>query len=346
MKSILNYPVIFFLLIVFSACRKDNPEIKEQLLSGSISDGSLLLVNEGNFQFGNASVSSIDIESGEVIEDIFKSANNQALGDVAQSIYHFNKNLYVIVNNSGKIEVVNHKSFKSEASISGLTSPRYMLALSNNKAYVSDLYANAIHIIDLNTHTKTGSIPFSGWCERMCEVYGKVFVTAPNSSYLYVLNAASDQISDSILVRKGASSLVLDKYNYLWVLCSGDVSTSVNAALYKINPVNKELINSFEFPSGQNPYVLKISGNNDTLYYLNNGVFQMPVNTNTLPSSSIIPQGALNFYGMGIHPESADIYVTDAVDYVQKGKVMRYSSKGELLNTYQAGIIPSKILFK
>ena len=36
---------------------------------------------------------------------------------------------------------------------------------------------------------------------------------------------------------------------------------------------------------------------------------------------------------MTINPVNGDVYIADAIDYVQNGVVLRYSAEGELLDT-------------
>ena len=51
------------------------------------------------------------------------------------------------------------------------------------------------------------------------------------------------------------------------------------------------------------------------------------------------------FYGLGIHPQTKEILVADAIDYVQRGKYV-YQANGTLVKTYLAGIIPGDFYFK
>jgi hypothetical protein len=81
------------------------------------------------------------------------------------------------------------------------------------------------------------------------------------------------------------------------------------------------------------------------LYFLNAGVFRMSINDSQLPATAFIPGTSGNFYGLGIHPISGDVYVSDAIDFVQQGKVLRYSSAGTLSSDFTVGIIPGDFLF-
>ena len=326
------------LFLTLSSCVKDQPTEEEE--SALITSGNgVYIINEGNFQFGNASVSYYDVDTKTLKEDIYKTANSIALGDVAQSMAVLNNKAYIVVNNSSKIEVVNAQTFVSVATIAGLPSPRYFLAVNNAKAYVSDYKANAISIVDLNTNTKTGSIPCTGFTEEMAMAYGKVFVTNVFRDKVYVINASTDLITDSITVGYGSSSIQQDKNGKLWVLCVGDQTNIIDATLYRINPLNNSVEMYYTFPVAEYPSKLKMNGTNDTMYFLNSGVYQMPISASSLPSSPFITQGSKSFYALGVDPASGVIYVADAIDYVQKSSVYRYTSQGVLLNTFKAGII-------
>jgi len=341
-----NLFLIGILTCTLFACRKDKPE---DLVQPPISIGAngVYITNEGNFMFGNGKVSYYDPTQATVTEDLFQPANSRPLGDVCQSMCLFNGKAYLIINNSNKIEVVNSNTFVSTAIISGFTSPRYFLPVSNNKAYVTDFTSNNIAIVDLSNNTISGNIPCSGWTEELVLAYGKAFVTNQKRDKIYVINTADDILTDSIGVGYASNSIVEDKNGRLWVMCGGKQTNSINASLHRINPVTNIVEQTFTFPnSSDSPWRLQINGTNDTLYFLNNGVYRMPINSTSLPAASFISQGSNNFYGLGIDPTSSIIYVADAVDYVQRGVIYCYKTDGTLINTFLAGIIPGDFYFK
>ena len=43
---------------------------------------------------------------------------------------------------------------------------------------------------------------------------------------------------------------------------------------------------------------------------------------------------------------NGDVYVADAIDYVQNCVVLRYSAEGELLDTFTVGIIPGAFCWR
>ena len=333
-------------ILTITACNKP----KYGTLSGgsvSISNG-VFINNEGNYGWGNASVSYYDLKTGEVTPDIYKQVNNLPLGDVCQSITYYNDKYYIVVNNSNKIEIVNSLTFKSVASIHNLVSPRYLLPVSNNKAYISDMYENKISVLNLSSNVLTKKINCPGSTEEMLLFRNKVFVTNTGNRYLYIVDTLNDNLNDSIMVGASPYSIQIDNNSKLWVLCAGNPNPGVVfGTLYKINPLNSQVEKIFNFMNVLNLWnKLRINRSKDTLYYINNGVFQLPVNSGNLPQSPLIPQKSNNYYGLGIEPDNGNIFVSDAIDYVQPGKIYIYESKnGVLIKSFIAGIIPGDFLF-
>ena len=151
---------IVFIIPLFFSCIKDKPQDSIQPQVQLSTAKKVYIINEGNFGSGNASVSLYDTGNDALIENFYQTQNTilPTLGDVAQSLSFINDKFYLVVNNSGKISVCDNQ-FKKITQITNLSSPRYLLPVTNQKAYVSDYNANAISIIDLNSNLKTGSIP-------------------------------------------------------------------------------------------------------------------------------------------------------------------------------------------
>lgn len=342
---------IFYILsftLLFASCRKDVPPQKNAF-SGSITAGQrVFITNEGGFGYNQASISLYDPASQQVISDIYKpNNNNQSLGDICQSLFISNTSIYAVVNNSGKVAVLDKNTFQQTGVINGLNSPRYLLPVSNNKAYVTDLYANAISIVDLNSNTKTGSIPCSGWTEEMVLSFGQVFVTNLRSSYVYVINSTSNTITDSIQVAFGASSIVKDKNEKIWIACGGDSLKSSLPKIVCFDPITHTVEKEFTFTHYYtSPSQLKINAAGDKLFFFNRDIYSLDINASSLSPVPLVYRGNKLFYALGINPYNNDIYVSDAVDYVQNGKVMIYSPNGTFKNSFSADIIPGGIFFE
>ncbi|MBL7930844.1 MAG: hypothetical protein JNL60_03025 [Bacteroidia bacterium] len=335
---------LFLVLLSFvSSCVKDKPLSPSQEVHLSNAK-KVYVVNEGNYGSGNASVSLFDPGTGEVVEDYFKSRNNTYVGDVAQSLCRINGNYYLVVNNSKKI-LVCKEDFSKAGQINGLNSPRYILQISNQKAYVSDLYANGVSVINLNTNTKSGSIPCKGKTERMLMLYNKVFVTNTESPYLYVINSVKDAVEDSIYVGTWASSIVSDKNDKVWVLSGGESPHSVGR-LSRVDPINNKVEAFFDFKMGDFPSNLCINKTRDSLYYLNSGICRFLVDDLNLPDKALIEGGTKNFYGLDINPNDYRIYAADALLFTERSNIYVFDVFGKQKNLFKAGINSNGFYFE
>jgi YVTN family beta-propeller protein len=337
-----------FLIITCSlllSCVKDKPPVNQPVNVQLSNSGKVYIVNEGKFNSGDAAVSLYDPGTGQVVENYFQSQNNTTLGDVAQSMNYFNLNYYIVVNNSNKV-VICDAQMKKKATISGLSSPRYILPVSNSKAYVSDLFSNFISVVSLNTNSLTGTIACAGWTEKMVMLYNKVYVTNMYRNYVYVINAANDTKIDSIFVGPNAGSIVVDKNDNIWVLSEGDQSKNINGSLSRYNTTSSQVDKVMIFSNGDSPFNLCLNKTKDTLYYLNNGVYRISINDNFLPGSAFIAKNGRNFYGLGINPNDYNIYVSDAIDYVSKSGIYIYSPSGAEKSNFKAGINANSFYFE
>ena len=77
-------------------------DVEESYLSGP----GVFILNEGNFKSGNGSLSFFSYDSSKLYNNTFLSINQRPLGDVPYSMNIGGSRAYIVVNNSGKIEVV------------------------------------------------------------------------------------------------------------------------------------------------------------------------------------------------------------------------------------------------
>ncbi len=336
---------LIIFLFVFNSCVKDKPVKITPTTVAFSGSKKVYVINEGPFQSGgNGSISLYNVETGAVIENYYKEQNNAEVGNIAQSLSFINSKFYIVVNNSQKIIVCTNE-FKKTGEINGLTSPRYILPITNQKAYVSDLYANAISIIDLNSNTKIGSIPCSGKTEKMTLIYNKAFVTNSDRDYVYIINTITDLKTDSVFVGKNSGSIVLDKNDKVWVLSSGNQQNSTGK-LIRINPISNQKEVEMSFSVSDSPNNLCLNKTKDTLYFLNEGIFRIPVIDNSLPANPFVTKGNRNFYGLGINPNNCTIYAADALDYSQKSNIYIYDSNGNQKSLFKAGVISNGFYFE
>ncbi|MGE0568833.1 MAG: YncE family protein [Bacteroidia bacterium] len=334
----------FILLIAAlgTACVKDKPVPAETAPVNINGSNKVFIINEGNFGSGNAGVSIYDPNNGNVVEDIYKSKNGNNIGDVAQSMTKINGDYYIVVNNSGKV-VICDKDFKQKGSISGFTSPRYLLQVSNQKAYVSDLYANAVNVVNLNDNTIIRQIPISSWTEKMVMLYNKVYVAAPERAFVYIIDASSDLLIDSINVSENCYEIALDKNDNLIAL-SG--SGQNDGKLSKYNAINHQFIESINISPNASPRSLTLNKLKDTLYFIGENICMISLSDFSNKNENFISKGNKIFYSIALNPNDGRLYVSDALDYVQKSNIHIFDKNGVEKGSFKAGINAGNFYFE
>jgi len=336
------------IIILFSSCKKEEP-------TPTLGDfqNAVFIVNEGNFTAGNASLTYYNHQSGEVEQQVFYRKNNTPLGDVANSISFDVTSIYLVVNNSHVVYKINSKTGVYESKTNELTSPRNFLKIDDDRALISDLYEHNLTLVNTINMEIISKIPIGRTSENLLKAGNEVFITNwsaynqdKENNMVMVLNTQNLQLTDSIEVGIEPNSLVLDKDNNLWVLCSGGFMNEEKPSLWKIDATTKVVERQYIFNDiNAAPIKLSINKSADTIYFLNKDVYRMSIYDDNLSSEIFIGKGETNnFYSLGIGHNS-DIYITDARDYTRNGTVYRYSPIGILKLEFEAGLIPGAIGF-
>ena len=338
-----NSAIIIFLAILFVSCTKQPVIPPNNITLG----GGVFVLNEGNFKAGNGSLSFFSYDSLKIYNDLFYEVNGRPLGDVPNSMIINADKAYVVVNNSGKIEVVDKITLGWEATITGLISPRNMAIVNDNKAYVSSLYSDSVAIIDLSSNSVSGYINMRRSSESIIVSGTRAYIANwMGGDEVMVVNTLIDKVVDSIKVGIEPESMVIDRYGRIWVLCNGGWARENYAELDMISTLDNTVEHNYIFPSKEDsPSCLQIDGFGQTLYYLENGVRKMDINSLNLPTTTLIPESGTNFYKIAVNPANGDIFATDAVDYMQNGFLLHYKNDGSFITKYAAGIIPGSMCF-
>ena len=317
----------------------------------------LFILCEGNFQYGNATLSFYNPETDIVENEVFNRANGMKLGDVAQSMTIYDNKGWIVVNNSRVIFAIDLDTFREIGRIDNFTSPRYIHFINDEKAYVTQMWDNRIAIVNPKKYEITGYIEVPGMTagngstEQMVEYDGYVYCSCWSyQNRIIKIDTATDKVVDDVVVGIQPNSLVVDAYYRLWTMTDGGYEGSPYGyeapALLRIDPTTLDIEKKFTFRLGDSPRSLQLDGSGTSLYWINDDVWVMNIDSDRLPVKPFIGYQETRFYGLTINPENNDVYVADAIDYMQSGMIYRYSAEGELMGNFYVGITPGAFCWK
>lgn len=340
--------------IFFVSCSDDD---NNETPLGSYDNGVLIL-NQGGFGYGNASVSYLSDDFVTQQNNIFSLVNPTiTLGDVGQDIGLYQNLAFIVLDGSNKIEVVNRYTMAHVATIStGLNNPRY-IAFSNGKGFVtnwgdggstSDDY---VAVLNLSTYAVSSTIPVAEGPERIVEENSKLYVAHAGGwgfgNTISVINGSDNTLSTTVNVGDVPNSLEI-KSGSLYVICGGKPSYSsaeTAGSLVKINLSNNTVSNTINFPAATHPSNLVVN-DNEVFYTIDAAIYKSTLSATTLPTTPLFTTTAQGVYGIySFAVNNNKIYVGDAGDYNSNGKVYVYSSTGTLEHNYTVGVIPAGFYF-
>ncbi len=335
--------------MILTFCTKDPGPVVKGVTDNYLSGEGVFILNEGNFRTGNGSLSFFSYDSSKMFNKVFLKVNNRMLGDIPYSMAFSRGKAYIVVNNSGKIEVVDGNTMESVVTINKLSSPRYISFPTDRKAYITSLYSDSITIIDTEKDKITGYINMKHSSEAIIPCENEAYVACwAGGNKIFVIDILSDAVTDSIEVGKEPESMALDKNGTLWVLCNGGWQRDSYAELTAIDTRTHNILKRLPFPMiTDSPTSLCIDGKGEILFFLlNGGVMQMSIKDDQLPENPLISPPGINLYKLGINPGNSEIFITDAKDYQSKGDIFRYDRNGILISKMEADIIPGTICFR
>lgn len=341
--------------VFFGSCTDDNDKIETPL--GAYDNGALIL-NQGGFFKGNASVSYLADDFVIQQNNIFSLVNPTiTLGDTAQDMGFNGDFAFIVLNVSNKIEVVNRYTMKHVATISaGLNNPRY-IAFSNGKGFVTNwgdggnTSDDFVAVLNLTNYTVSSTIAVVEGPERIIANNSKLYV-AHQGGYgfgntISVIDGATNTVSTKITVGDVPNSMEINNGS-LYVLCGGKPSYSkaeTMGSFVKLNISNNTVASTINFPAKTHPSNLDVV-DSAVFYTVDSAIYKSTLAATTLPTTALFTttaQGVYGVYSFAVH--NTKIYVGDAADYNSNGKVYIYSSTGILEKEYTVGIIPAGFYF-
>lgn len=353
MKKLSEGLLLFFFIFLFTNCTPiavyDAPESLDE-------DIRLLIVSEGQFGYGTSSLTSLSY-NGNVEQDIFRRVNNRPMGDVAQSVMRIGDLLYVPMNNSRKIEVMNAKTFESVETmpVDRDVIPMYATHLGGDSIALTDQKPNSqLMIMDINHGTDRQMVRRSfylgGRSSQMAIVNNKLFVNGDNMS-VYDLNNITSEGRRLLIKNDGVSiqnadfsKIVVDKYDRIWVLGYWQVLC--------IDPVTEKTIHELNvIPLNINTRrsAIDISQDLSTIYFNSaRRVYSIDVDDPQIPTEPlfrITRDDQRTVYNMAVSKENTIFFSEVLYGSLSRSRIYEYDLEGNELLSFRAGIFSHALYF-
>ena len=368
--------------VMLSGCREDEVVVptEYEILPVSVASGSeivgMYLLNEGNMGSNKCSLDYLDYVQGYYVRNLYAERNPHVvkeLGDVGNDIQVYGSKLYVVVNCSNKVEVLDARTGLRVGQVE-IPNCRY-IRFYRGHAYVSsyvgpvqlqnpDAVKGAVYKID-TLSLKAVAKCTVGYQPDELEVLGQYLYVANSGGYMApdydntvsVIELEGFKQVEKIPVGINLHRIKADNEGKLWVTSRGDYM-NIHSNLYVLEKVkgrnSMEVTGKLDVPcsnfciSGDSLYYYSTEWNN---YTQKNTITYGIINTKTKQkvSSSFITDGTEGDitvpYGIMVHPDTGDIFVTDAKNYVSSGVLHCYSKDGVRKWSVRTGDIPAHMCF-
>ncbi len=324
--------LVILLLGLLSACHKD---YGPQAVNGGIlrpDSNAVIIVNEGNFQWGNASLGQYNPERKSYEDGLFRNANNQPLGDVLQEAHRIKNRYYLVMNGSNEL-VICDLNWKEISASAGINAPVH-LAYWENSIWLSDLYSPKIRQYDLDGKLLA---EFNlGFSNARMFIWEKQlhFYQGSRWKYLESVNAS---------LRSGFSNL--QDIDQIITIGEGIIISYENGNVYHWpsrggNPIP---LASFQLPLSYRV----VDESKDRFFSYDGDSLYVHNLQNNYARSPLIAIECENFYGLSFHAPSESLFLFDARSFVQPHRIRRINpNSGTVLDDFQAGALPSGLVRK
>lgn len=368
-------------LLAISSCREDELvvpteyDIIPETPAPNTDIRGFYLVNEGNMGSNKCTLDYFDYFTGLYARNFYAERNPNVikeLGDVGNDIGIYGSKLYVVVNCSHKVEVLDARSGVRIGQVD-IPNCRYV-RFHRGKAYVSsyvgpvqlgaDAPKGAVYQVDTLSLAITGQVTVGYQPEEM-ETVGDNMYVANSGGYrapeydntVSVIDLAGMRQVELIPVGINLHRVRKDCYDRLWVTSRGD-RLSRPSRLYVMDriPGTDRMKVTDTLPVACSNMAIHgnllyfyaaewsdLTGSNTISYGI------IDIRTKEVVSTNFITDGTEREiampYGIAVHPETGDIYLTDAKNYVSSGTLYCFDSQGRKKWSVRTGDIPTAIAF-
>ncbi len=320
------------------------------------------ILNEGQIGQMDGSLSWYDYDAGQMNNNVFLGANGRSLGDTPNRCTIYGSKLYIAVNVSNTIEVVDARTFRSLKQISlanhaVIGEPRDVIG-HNGFVYVS-LYSGHVARIDTTTLAFDTKVVKVGDNPEIMAISGD-YLYVPNSFYGKGTTVSQIRLStfENVKTIDGITNpmqMLTDAAGHVYALTGGTYDAAWNqigAGVYKLDLDGTA--HTLVCPAT----IADIPAGSNTLYTVNAPYGSATVTYNKVNLTGTegyqpeaLPLSAESPCGLAVDPLTGNIVLTSLAiiggwpSYDTDGYALLYSPEGSLLKRVEVGVSPCGIVF-
>jgi hypothetical protein len=279
--------------------------------------------------------------------------NNRPLGDTGNDLKRYGGKVYIVLNGSSTVEVLNASSLTSIKQVNLIYNqqgqqPR-SIAFSGSNAYITS-YDGYINVLDTTSLTITNRIPVGNNPEGVVTYGNHLYVANsgglnfPNvDSTVYKINLNTLAIEQSYHVGANPRQLECDDQGNIYVVKQGNYGTDPEELIFVNTTTNT--VTNLGIPATslyRKNQLLYISYYDYNTQQSSIAVFDIV--TQSLINNSLITAGSVQTL-YGVHAfNNGDFACFDAQGFTNSGYLKLFNESGSLLTTFPVGLNPTKLV--
>lgn len=364
-KKILGLIGIFLSLAVACDDLEDKPALPDNGQETVHDDGTaeMYVLCEGLFNLNNSTLARYSFETDACMPDYFRTMNRRGLGDTANDMDIYGGKLYVVVNVSSTVEVIDLHTGLSVGQVSfvaedGSSRQPRAVAFDGGKAYVCSYDGTVARIdtasLQVEALAEVGRNP-----EDLCVQDGKLYVS--NSGGLdwegigvdrtvSVVDLDAFREVKQIEVGPNPGKILAGQAHTVWVATYGENIEEGDYHLVKINAQTDAVEAVYDEPVMD----FAIDYNLAYLYNYDYQTSRSSVKVFDLASGKVAREQFITDgtkierpYAIAVNPYSSNVYITEAYNYQVEGDLLCFAPDGKLMFRLNGvGLNPNTVLFR
>ena len=340
-------------LTVLASCHKD--KITPNQGTPKAERAGIYILNQGGLGSNNSSLTYYDYTTKQLTADLYKTINGDGLGDTGNDAEIYGSKMYVVVNYSSVIDVVNAKTgklIKQDSMINNKVKrePR-SVAFYKGNAFITS-YDGTVAVMDTASLEITKYITVGRNPEQLVISNGKLYVANSGGlsfgnpdNTVSVIDLGTLTETKKITVIANPVTMAADNYGHVYVLSLGDFA-SIQGGMTIIDNTTDAAKSQTTLSLGYN---IPMAANGDYVYYptADNKIAVYNAKTQTAGAANFITDGTAltSPYAIAVDSLSGEVFVSDAKDYASNGTLYAFDKTGKKEYSITTGINPGRIIF-